>query len=602
MTFIRPWKSIHENPIDDPLPPLVVLTGPNGAGKSQVLDAIEAGCLQVDGVPMMGTLGQVRVFRLSELMAQVEAPQSIGAFRERWAQVAQHIRNIVQGNQNAYPQNPGGLDQLIIDNIRANRMLSEGALSDLVSYLDKPLSEYSLNEIRDALPLQHAEVDPFRLSVSEVFATYFLRRDNNSYQRYKEAQGLDAAPYLSDDDFTHKYGPPPWLVLNEALLAIGLDYEFSAPVEIPESLPYSPVLRRRGEDLELQVENLSTGERTLLAIALSLYTGSSRASSYLQLPRILLLDEADASLHPSMVVGLINVLQDVFVATHGVHVIMTSHSPSTVAIAPEESLFQMRRGVGRRMRKVTKDQAIAALAVGIPTLSVRVEDRRTVVVEEQDDVQVYEHIYRLVRGEMTGPRSLQFVSSGSGSAEHPENSGSSFEVRRLVRELRGAGNDTIFGIIDRDAASSGDAAILVSEERYSIENYALDPLLVGALLLMQNFATAQELGLPVGTRHFALGVEHSSSMVAAIAQKLNIDEGARTSVTYRGGFSVPIPDGFLSLRGHDLQNLYVDRYPMLRRYRKLMQTVLEMAARDVPQFIPGAVVALLDRLTREEVG
>jgi ABC-type branched-subunit amino acid transport system ATPase component len=597
LTFVRPWKSLVEPPTSDTLPQLVVLTGPNGSGKSQILDAIEAGCIQVDGVQANQIHGHVRVFRLSELMAQVEPPQSIGSFRERWAQVAQHIRSIVDGNQQNYYGNAGGLDQLLIHNVRANRMLSEGALADLLSYSDKPLSEYSYNEIRDALPLQHAEVDPFRLSVAEVFATYFLRRDNNAFQRFKESQGLDFAPHLTDDQFLSRYGPPPWDVLNDALLAIGLNYEFEAPVDLADAIPYSPRLRHREENVDLAVENLSTGERTLLAIAMSLYTGTSRSSSYLQLPRLLLLDEADASLHPSMVIGLLKVLDSVFIRTHGVSVILTTHSPTTVALAPDESLYAMRRGSGQRLSKVSKDQAIASLAVGIPTLSVRVEDRRTVIVEEHDDAQVYEQFYRLLKADLAGHRSLQFVPSGSGSTAHPENSGSSSEVRRLVRELRSAGNDAVLGLIDRDANNSASESIIVSPERYSIENFALDPLLVAALLLMHNLVPAEQIGIPDGVRHFQLGAKHASSIVASIADKLGIDDQHVHSVPYEGGFVLQLPDAFLNMRGHDLESQYLAAFPMLRRFPKLMQAVLEMAARDVPQYIPSSVRATLSMLT-----
>lgn len=598
LAFVRPWKSITEPLTFDELPQFVILTGPNGAGKSQILNAIEGGALQVDGIPQEGMQGQgqVRIFRLSELMAQVEPPQAMSSYRERWAQVAQHIQYMVEANQLQAHSNPAGLDQILVDNLRTNKMLSEGALTDLLAYSGKYLHQYSTEEIRDALPLLHVEVDPFRLSIAEVFATYFLRRDSNVYQQYKAANGLAHAPFVSDVDFVTKYGSPPWEVLNETLLAIGLNYAFDPPLEVSESIPFSPTLRHRSEEIELRVEDLSAGERTLLAVALSLYTGSNRESAYLQLPRVLLLDEPDASLHPSMVLSLLNVLQDVFVDRHDVKVLMTTHSPTTVALAPEKSLHAMRRGSGQRLSKVSKDNAIAGLAVGIPTLSVKVENRRTVVVEERDDAQVYELFYRILQSTLVGTYSLQFISSGSGSAQHPENAGSSVEVRRLVKEFRAAGNDSIFGIVDRDQGYSSSGAIHVSEERYSIENYALDPLLIGAFLLMHNFIAASELGLPEGVRHFELDGAHATSIAVSIAAMMGYDTADVRSVVYEGGFSVQLPSAFLDTQGHELESAYKLRFPQLNRHQKLMRSILEQAGRDVPQYVPSAVRVLFEQL------
>jgi len=54
----------------------------------------------------------------------------------------------------------------------------------------------------------------------------------------------------------------------------------------------------------------------------------------------LLLDEVDASLHPSMIKNLLDVIEKIFLK-NGCKVILATHSPTTVALAPEESIYEI---------------------------------------------------------------------------------------------------------------------------------------------------------------------------------------------------------------------------------------------------------------------
>jgi predicted ATPase len=63
----------------------------------------------------------------------------------------------------------------------------------------------------------------------------------------------------------------------------------------------------------------------------------------LMLPRALLLDEIDASLHPSMIRTLLNAVQTAFV-DKGSKVIVATHSPTTVALTPASSLYFVEAG------------------------------------------------------------------------------------------------------------------------------------------------------------------------------------------------------------------------------------------------------------------
>jgi hypothetical protein len=81
-----------------------------------------------------------------------------------------------------------------------------------------------------------------------------------------------------------------------------------------------------------------------------------------------------------MIRSLLRVLNDVSVQRYGVKVILTTHSPTTVALAPEEAIYAMRRTPSPRLQRTTRDHAVSALTVGISTLSVKLENKRQLLI------------------------------------------------------------------------------------------------------------------------------------------------------------------------------------------------------------------------------
>jgi hypothetical protein len=74
-----------------------------------------------------------------------------------------------------------------------------------------------------------------------------------------------------------------------------------------------------------------------------------------------------------------------------VNVIATTHSPSTLACAPEESIYATsaeRAG----LQKMTKGRALNLLTAGVPTLAVSFSGRRQVFVESEIDSSIYEGV------------------------------------------------------------------------------------------------------------------------------------------------------------------------------------------------------------------
>jgi energy-coupling factor transporter ATP-binding protein EcfA2 len=406
-----------------------------------------------------------------------------------------------------------------------------------------------------------------------------------------EGDPLAIAP-LSDDEFEERFGGPPWTLLDSILTLIGLDYAFVPPTGVTEHENYTAMLRHKRLGDEVRTEFLSSGEKTLLALAMSLYTGS-QAGEAIRLPKVLLLDEPDASLHPEMVQSLLRVARETFVARHNVKVLLTTHSATTVALAPEESLHVMRRDSDPRLKKASnRDEALKSLTVGLSTLSVSIDNRRTVFVESEHDEGAYQELFRIVAPSLQSEFSLDFVASGRGGQ------GNCDAVKYLVSNLRSAGNSNVWGIVDRDMRQGAADGIVFNPERYSIENIVFDPLVFGAFLLRDGIVSSEELGLDQGLRHFSLDADHAQSVIDTISTAVTLDGvDEMTAVEYAGGFTANVPTTWLNIRGHNLKDQLVNTYPQLKaREREFLFDVIGKGYGDLPHFIPKSVLVMFEDL------
>src|SRR5437870_4901139 len=105
---------------------------------------------------------------------------------------------------------------------------------------------------------------------------------------------------------------------------------------------------------EINFSDLSSGEKILASFALCLYYAAEK-NQIARYPRVLLLDEIDAPLHPSMTQSVLAAIQRVLIAQEKVKVVLTTHSPTTVALTPESSLYKMHKDHPGVVEKATKD-------------------------------------------------------------------------------------------------------------------------------------------------------------------------------------------------------------------------------------------------------
>ena len=230
----------------------------------------------------------------------------------------------------------------------------------------------------DIISAGHFEGDLIANPLNTIFAEYVLDRYTWAHQTVEK----NHIPYQDlIDEYTNE-NRPPWEALRDILSAMkdasgddGLfDFDFSDPggaelnMETYRRFGFEFIseMQNRTTGAQYELNSLSSGERVLMALCLvsfNQYLGRRR-------PRLLLLDELDTVLHPSMVKTLVRTLQELFVSK-GTKVLMTSHSPMTVAALDEDAIFRISRtGSQVEVSRTTRSEAIGELSDGIATVDV----------------------------------------------------------------------------------------------------------------------------------------------------------------------------------------------------------------------------------------
>lgn len=212
-------------------------------------------------------------------------------------------------------------------------------------------------------------------SLGSLFSNYIRNRFRWLTERVSSENTISWAQ--ASEDFDHTF-PKPWIKINEIISRINqyspdptvfdfkiMEPSLSATIDNYKTLRVNPIIidNETGEGRGFQT--LSSGEQVLLALALTLY----ESTDSMTMPEVILLDEVDASLHPSMTIALIETIKSAFLE-NGIKVILATHSPSTVAFAPEGSIYVIEPIEDRRksIRQTDHKDALEFLTEGFATL------------------------------------------------------------------------------------------------------------------------------------------------------------------------------------------------------------------------------------------
>ncbi|MFA6072352.1 MAG: ATP-binding protein [Janthinobacterium sp.] len=449
------------------------------------------------------------------------------------------------------------------------------------------------------------------ITLTNVHAEYVKRRYENNIQSVMPLLRSSKSQPITDEEFTEKY-PPPLETLNKILADNGLGFslsgtsitEYHSKKEIKIS-----VIHERLEST-IGFRDLSAGEAKIFGIILKIFY-SVYFRQALNYPKILLFDEPDAHLQPGLVHTMINILQGEFVIKNDLSIIITTHSPTTVAIAPSDSLFEIKNGQRTSLNRITKDDALSLLTAFLPTLSIDYKSHRQVFVEGENDRDYYQKIFNKRRENDRDllTYNIYFISGKGGESN-------SDQVLRLVEYIRDTGNRTSFGVIDWDInktpnfpGNSGNKHVFVhgQNERYSLENYLFDPIYCIALLIQRNenniceeLGYSSDLANKIGDESNERLQEFVDYFFQKIAEGNPIafkSLGDQATVRYGNGRQVVIPTKYLLAAGHKvlmpwLRAAFPDCF---QDDVKFKEKVIEFIEECYP-FVPQSSIDLINEL------
>lgn len=570
------YKSISSI-VWDEIPPLAILTGLNGSGKTQLLELL-AYKLSNTKHPDVGDLSEVYL----EIIGDSFEADSVAFLPSRWeitGAIHMGLAQMQEAKRHLYQQ----LNQPSPHDMRMNAKRAQ-----ILKMLDiRRINQLTDEQFAEKLP------DDFAFMLDEADVTSGLGHVFLAY-RMRFAQELENG--LDHESARSSLGPAPWDVVNEILQAAEFPYQVVSPLSSSWIDVYKFHLEL-SDGKTIRPADLSSGEKMLLGVALWLYN----SKHHNRFPKLFLLDEPDAHLHPSMTRHFLRVINEVLVEKYGVRTILTTHSPTTVALAPEGSLFEMSRGKQTISRSRSKQATVGLLTSGLVTVS---KSTRYVLVEDDQDVQFYDALRDLLTD--YGPSrdlcaidpapTLVFMPASRGFGSSKVGGGCSV-VKQWVEKLDGEPLSEFFrGVIDRDSSNTPSSRIQVIG-RYNIENYMLDPFVVYGLLCSLNDRHGlPDVGISQGDEHLikALPSLELQKVVFAIDERIRPNltglcekDGVLREVTFTSGQKCQYPSWILDRNGHDLLPLFqrcfsegrnIHPPQLIRSFRRVRMIPVELAS------------------------
>ena len=330
--------------------------------------------------------------RLKRLIAQMPDFSQFPTVREP-SDLARYTRDIVTSVIQPLRQNSGGHRE------SRNLRSCEGNPATLVSLAIK-LENKAPHEINreDIIRASHYEGGTISNEISQVFAGYKIDGFLWSHKHWETNRAAGNYDHLIAR--YQRENPPPWDSLRNALEEMreaagdeGLfNFEFSDPANKSLSMSgfqrftFQTVMTNRTTGASYDLDALSSGEKVLITLVLSSFNqhlGRRR-------PALLLLDELDAMLHPSMVSALVTVLKRLFVE-RGTKVLMTSHSHVTAALVNEDEIFRVTRNGGHvQVSPTTQTEGIDELSEGLAAIDTGLrilafDEARVTILTEGDN-------------------------------------------------------------------------------------------------------------------------------------------------------------------------------------------------------------------------
>lgn len=467
--------------------------------------------------------------------------------------------------------------------------------SDLTDsdFFTTPMEEYLIDEN-----------DLFSSQVELIFYNYAKRRDINRKNYFYKMQDGDENDSISDEDFIKAF-IPPWEIINEILNIHLIDFYFKGIDKkgFTVDTPMEFQLYKKSTDELIPFEDLSSGEKVIIGLILKLFTSKYYGQS-MSFPDLFILDEPDAHLHPEMSKLLLDVLEETFVKQFKIKVILTTHSPSTIALCNDNCIYQLTNGSKSGLKKISKDEALQILTSFIPTLSIDYKNHKQVFVESPTDVNYYQSLHDKHQQNIKKGNKLYFISNSYGKSNCSQ-------VYTIVKAIRDSGNQTSYGIVDWDLTNQPENNVFVhgDNERYSIENFILDPIYLVCLLIELNNAhnICESIGIDRMYNQYSLGTESQTKLQYIV--KFYFEEfekkfplfkydSNQIEIMYLNGKKLKIPEWYLKMQGHEIVTKIKIVFIGLDKYRtegELQNALITIMNKSYP-FVPLTTIKVFESI------
>lgn len=578
------FKSIHVIQ-DFEIPDFVVLTGKNGSGKSHLMESmtLPEKCVVYDDEGKW--LPQIKYIPFNGLNPHVDENCEYLGLTSNRKQAWNNVRNYLNDYENYERRNHRGLDYYLNQDQNRRKVLAKWV----------KLANGNIEAITEELFTENYEItseEMFSSQFASIFKLYQVRLLENEFNLFLNEKKGQQNKVLTDEEFEKLYGPKPWELINRMLSRAGLTYQVNHPEGSNKELDFKLHLTDVNTGTEIQVNDLSTGEKVLMSLALSIYNTKEETAR----PDVLLLDEPDAALHPEFSKVLVSAIEESIVKEAKVKVIISTHSPMTVVLAPEESIFLMDK-IRSKPVKITKQQAVNILTKDLDNVRLSIENRRQVFVESKYDVQYYNRIVPLIWTQL--PTVPQFLPPKSSNGSNCD------EVSSIVNVLRGYGNDLVYGIKDFDTTNHSSTYVFVlgENQRYAIDNYVFDPIYVALLLVREKILKTESVGLPPLSyvQLSQLDDVGIQTMIEYVIDSLGFNTGNQVEYTVQTGKKYLATKEYFLFNGHDLEAKIKDTWKPLNGIAQggdnvLKNHVLDTVWTDYPGFISTDFVDLFMKI------
>ena len=323
---------------------LVILSGINGSGKSQLLKIIanngnEKINRSINQILEDGNSIQLENVLLYSFRDNIDLGNELGQFsvtfrnsniENAWNFYIQNLKHSKGEDWQNNKKTQRYKDKSLIYNNNGTKNSSWRSINKLIqciesNYTDQKMFNLSRQELESVLPndfIWRNENDIIQL-VGNLFYMACCERVNKQIEYSSTSAIFDNKQWLTN---------APLTILNKLFEDLKFKYRFKNDYEFKTpNMEENPKLRVNNEIRSLM--DLSDGEKAILKLALiSLDEEISRDV------KIVLFDEYDAPLNPSLTEAFYHVVNEFYIKK-GIQVVVATHSPATISLAPDFAQF-----------------------------------------------------------------------------------------------------------------------------------------------------------------------------------------------------------------------------------------------------------------------